>query len=312
VPVSEWLARWGIRYWRTRRFWVLGLGRLTLRLRTAEGGLPHPDAGVLRFRCNICGSANEAPVADLEREIPTCVICGSTVRFRAMIHALSLALWGESLALPDFPTRRDIRGMGLTDWRGYALPLAVKLDYANTFLDAEPRLDITRPDPALQGTLDFLLASDVFEHVPPPVERAFAGAYQLLKPGGALVLSVPFTPMGAGASAGASADVEHFPELFDYRLVPTPTGQRLENTTRDGRRQTFTDLRFHGGPGLALEMRQFSRADLLQALGDAGFTEIRLINAPCWEHGIVWLEGHSQPLIARTPAGGLHLRAQPR
>jgi SAM-dependent methyltransferase len=253
----------------------------------------------LAFHCNICGSANEAPVADLGREIPTCVICGSTVRFRAMIHALSLALWGESLALPDFPPRRELSGAGLTDWPGYARPLAAKLGYTNTFFDAAPRLDITQPDPALQGTLDFLLASDVFEHIPPPVERAFAGAYQLLKPGGALVLSVPFTPAGTSAPAG----VEHFPELYDYHLSRTPAGQRLDNITRDGRRQVFSDLRFHGGPGLALEMRVFSLAELLQQLGAAGFGEIRVCEEPCEKHGIVWLEGHSQPVVARRRRG---------
>lgn len=295
MSLSEQLARWGIRYWRTRRYWILGLGRLNLTLRTAEGRLK-PGERHMAFRCNICGRPNKVPIADLQRELPTCASCGSTVRFRAMVHALSLVLWGESLALPEFPARRELSGIGLTDWPGYARPLAARLGYTNTFLDAEPRLDITQPRPALHGTLDFLLASDVFEHIPPPVERAFAGAYQLLKPGGALVLSVPFTPTGTAAK---EAGTEHFPELYDYRLTATPAGQRLDNVTRDGRRQTFTGLRFHGGPGFALEMRVFSLPGLLQALGDAGFTEIRLINAPCWEHGVVWLEGHSQPVVAR-------------
>lgn len=299
MPLSERLARWGIRYWRTRRYWILGLGRLTLTLRTAEGRLK-PGERHMAFRCNICGSPNKVTLADLQRELPTCRSCGSTVRFRAMVHALSLALWGESLALPEFPARRELTGAGLTDWRGYARPLAAKLGYTNTFLDAEPRLDITQPDPALHGTLDFLLASDVFEHVPPPVERAFAGAYRLLKPGGALVLSVPFTPMGA--------TTEHFPELHDYRLTATPAGQRLDNITREGRRQTFGNLRFHGGPGLALEMRVFSLPGLLQQLAAAGFEELRVCEESCEKHGIVWLEEHSQPVVARKRTGILGRR----
>lgn len=300
MALSERLARWGIRYWRTRRYWILGLGRLNLTLRTAEGRLKPGERHSLAFRCNICGSPHKVPLADLQRELPTCASCSSTVRFRAMVHALSLALWGESLALPEFPARRELSGIGLTDWRGYARPLAAKLGYTNTFLDAEPRLDITQPDPALHGTLDFLLASDVFEHIPPPVERAFAGAYQLLKPGGALVLSVPFTPTGA--------TTEHFPELFDFGMTATPAGQRLDNVTRDGRRQTFTGLRFHGGPGLALEMRVFSLPELLQQLDTAGFGEIRVCEEPCEKHGIVWLEGHSQPVVARKRTGILGRR----
>ena len=30
----------------------------------------------------------------------------------------------------------------------------------------------------------------------------------------------------------------------------------------------------------------------------AGFAELRLCEEPCVKHGIVWLEGHSQPVIA--------------
>src|SRR5208337_5051049 len=82
----------------------------------------------------------------------------------------------------------------LSDWGGYAAPLALKYRYRNTFFHSEPKLDITNPPDSMRGSLDFLISSDVFEHVLPPVSKAFAGAFDVLKPGGHLILSAPSSP----------------------------------------------------------------------------------------------------------------------
>ena len=82
---------------------------------------------------------------------------------------------------------------------------AGKFDYINTFYDREPRIDITEPHPDRHGTYDFILSSDVFEHIGVPVERAFDEVYKLLKPHGVLCLTVPFSLK--------EQTVEHFPEL---------------------------------------------------------------------------------------------------
>jgi SAM-dependent methyltransferase len=111
---------------------------------------------------------------------------------RAMIHLLSQALFGRGIALFDFPIRKDIRGIGLSDWIGYAAPLAQKLNYTNTFYHQEPRLDITDIDPSLEETLDFLIATDVFEHIAPPISVAFENSHKLLKPTGVFILTVPY------------------------------------------------------------------------------------------------------------------------
>ena len=116
------------------------------------------------------------------------------MRWRSIVHALSLELFGRSLAITDFPVRFDIAGVGLTDWEGYAVPLARRLDYHNTYYHQEPKLDITCPPPEYEGSLDFVISSDVFEHVPPPVALGFAGLRKLLKPGGVAIFSVPYTP----------------------------------------------------------------------------------------------------------------------
>ncbi|MEP6632978.1 MAG: hypothetical protein ABJA62_02105, partial [Luteimonas sp.] len=129
------------------------------------------------FICNVCSTSNPLPANDMAmgRESGPCAACGSTVRLRAMIRLLSLGLYGRAMAIADFPQRLDLVGRGLSDWHGYADRLGAKLDYLNTHFHREPQLDISAPPQDAYGSLDFLLASDVFEHVAPPVSRAFDG-----------------------------------------------------------------------------------------------------------------------------------------
>ena len=180
-----------------------------------------------------------------------------------MAHLLVTELLGAPAVLEDLPPHRGITGIGLSDDASYAQPLARCFGYENTWFHTEPQLDIANVAPELAGRYDFLVASDVFEHVVPPVGRAFANARMLLKPGGAFVFSVPFSL--------ADDTVEHFPELFDFRVAEEDGRWRLRNVTADGRAQVFDDLVFHGGPGTTLEMRLFSRAALLREFTAAGF-----------------------------------------
>ena len=116
----------------------------------------------LTFRCNICARHNTRLLSEFGRELDSCDNCHSTVRMRSIIHVLSTELFGRCLALDEFPVNKSLRGLGMSDWIGYAAPLTAKLDYQNTFYHCEPRLDICDPDPTLFGTLDFLIATDVF------------------------------------------------------------------------------------------------------------------------------------------------------
>src|SRR5689334_12214990 len=116
---------------------------------------------MISFVCNICGRGNT--VAILQHEESSCSGCGSNVRLRALIHLLSTELFGGEYLLPDFPTLPAVKGLGLSDQASYAMRLAEKFDYTNTYYDREPRLDITEPHPDRYGTFDFILSSDVFE-----------------------------------------------------------------------------------------------------------------------------------------------------
>jgi hypothetical protein len=259
----------------------------------SAGWVPHAPEVLeqsLAYACNICGAANVAKVATLERENPSCRRCGSTVRSRSIVDLLSRALFGASLPIPRFP--RDSRkcGVGLSDAHVYAHRLARKLAYVNTYYHRPPHLDVCAPDHDLRDSCDFVLASDVLEHVVPPVNAAFAGIHSLLRANGVLVGSVPYSLK--------QATVEHFPHLHEFRIDGKPGAQRVHNRRRDGTEEVFDQLVFHGGDGSTLEMREFSRSSLTAELEAAGFSRIRIAEQDVYEWGIVWLQPWSIPFVA--------------
>jgi SAM-dependent methyltransferase len=246
----------------------------------------------IAFRCNLCGTANRATLTELSRETPTCSACGSNVRFRAIARLLVRELLGDDIALPDIRVRHDFAGVGLSDAAAYADPLAQKFDYENTWYHMPPQLDIGDLPPERIGRYDFVIASDVFEHVTPPVGRAFVNARRMLKPGGVFVFSVPFTL--------AENTVEHYPDLHDWTMAEHDGAWVLDNTTAAGQRQTFGDLVFHGGPGSTLEMRLFSRRALDLEFTRAGFARVRVADEPYLPFGIHWPEPFSVPMVAHA------------
>jgi SAM-dependent methyltransferase len=262
------------------------------RWRGGDAGDPariRPGARI-PFLCNLCGTPNSGTLAQLSREALTCTHCGSNVRFRAMGHLVVTEVLGRPLALPSVAADKSIAGVGLSDAENYAKPLAEKFDYQNTFYHTDPHLDIADIDDSRVGRYDFIVASDVFEHVVPPVRSAFVNARRMLKPGGKLIFTVPFTPDGRTR--------EHFPDLFDWSLDESDGTWTLTNRTRDGRTQRFGDLVFHGGPGSTLEMRLFSKDDLLHDFEAAGFSRVRIASEPYLPFGIHWPEPWSVPMVA--------------
>lgn len=247
----------------------------------------------IRFECNICGSLNRVPLALLNREIPSCKTCFSSVRMRSIVNCLSLGLFGRPLSIQNFPESKNIVGIGLSDWEEYSTRLKQKLNYQNTFFHKEPKLDITQVSEDCYGTLDFIISTDVFEHVGRPVENAFKNSWALLKPGGVLVLSVPYTLEG-------NQTVEHFPVLENPRLTRSEEGTwLLEDHLQDGTLSTFSELIFHGGEGETLEMRVFSEKGLLDELKNAGFQEVKIWGDSFWEFGVHWPDQWSLPIVAK-------------
>ena len=235
------------------------------------------------FTCNICGKDCAGP---------NCSSCGAGPRDRAILQVLSRELFGTDLTLAEFPRLKSLRGLGLSDSHIYADRLAAKFDYRNTFFDREPRLDIAHPPQEEFDKYDFVISSEVFEHVVPPVENAFRGAARLLKPNGVLVLTTPY-------SLDAST-AEHYPELHEYGLAQVGGSLVLVNRTQAGELQIFENPVFHVGcSGPALEVREFSESALKALLADAGFDSVQIYAENYAPFGIVHQENWSLPMAAR-------------
>jgi hypothetical protein len=249
-----------------------------------------------RFTCNICGTPGVFDPPDDWREGASCAGCGSSVRMRSIVHCLLSGLLGQSCVLEKMPRKRLI-GAGLSDWEGYASRLAKAFDYTNTFYHQAPRFDICAPGPERLGLYDFLISSDVFEHTPAPASRAFDGAFEFLRPGGLLVMTVPF--------GWQEETIEHYPDLGDFTVVELGGDYALVSRETDGKFVLYENPVFHGGPGTTLEMREFSLDGLMAELEAAGFTEITLHADAVPEWGIFPRNRYGVPVTARKPAGAL-------
>jgi len=204
--------------------------------------------------------------------------------------ALSTELFGIPLSLRDFPRVKSLRGLGTSDSHQYADRLAAVFDYRNTFYDRQPRFDLSNP-PEESNAYDFVVSSDVFEHVSPPHDQAFRNAYNMLKPNGVLVFTVPYE---------IEESAEHFPDLHEYGLAEVGDRFVLVNRTRAGATQVFENLTFHlSGTGKSLEMRVFSEKTLRDVLAGAGFSSVKIYAENYKPFGIVPAESWSLPIAAR-------------
>jgi len=248
-------------------------------------------AGHLVFVCNICGTSTSADVIHiLDRELPTCPKCRSSIRFRTLVAAFQQRLFGEIKPLVQLQSRKDLQGLGMSDEELYSKVLEEKFSYTNTFFHGEPYLDIKDPSPDLRGRFDFIICAEVMEHVPPPIDIAFKNLCSLLRPRGLLIFSVPYT--------NESETLEHFPELHRFEILGRGEERYLVNTTQEGLKQTYHDLVFHGGEGITLEMRVFSRAGVLKMLEGSGFCDIQIHSELLPQWGIVHPHQFSLPITA--------------
>jgi SAM-dependent methyltransferase len=202
-----------------------------------------------------------------------------------MVLALSVALHAKPIILPDWPRRFEIRGLGLSDWSGMEEMLCEKISFVNTFFHRDPYLDIRNIPRDLEGRFDFVFSSEVFEHVDPPVERSFEGAFKLIKPGGALILSVPHYER--------EETIEHFPGASSYQVLERDGEWLVEAKDDQGVTTVYRDVVFHGGGGSTLEMRQMAAKAITKISLQTGFSESTPFDHDFPDHGIIWKRPHS-------------------
>ncbi len=250
---------------------------------------------MLTFTCNLCSArVSSIPFDELDREKGLCPQCGANVRVRSIVQLLSSEMLGKSLEIARWPTNRGFVCIGLGDSERAKQSLADKITYMETRFDEggpdQPFLKIADVPDELRARGDVVACSEVLQHVLPPVQAAFDGFFAMLKPGGLLIVTVPY---------GFESTVEYFPNLNDYAIVRGNGKTTLRNTTTSGKTETFTDLRFYDNG--KLEMRMFGLGDLRQALRKAGFVEITIAGNDCLQYGIQFRDPWSLPITARKP-----------
>lgn len=259
----------------------------------ASKSAERPGDSTWPFLCNICGTHNELPRELVVREGGNCRKCRATSRFRSIAYALSSHLFSEHTILAEAQPDKSIRGIGCSDALCYASEFKRLFDYTNTFFHCTPFLDLCNVnwEEFKPGSYDFLICSDVLEHIVPPVERAFEGIRKLLKPTGIAVLTVPATL--------EPETIEHFPNLEKWRIVEEDGRKVLINERSNGEIERFENLCFHGGLGATLEIRLFSREGLLETNARAGLRSARILDEPVVEYGIT-LRAHDLVLISEV------------
>jgi SAM-dependent methyltransferase len=247
---------------------------------------------MVEFRCNLCGTDNSIgdPIQK-HRELLICAGCGSCARFRGIVHAIQRELLGARLGtvLRSVAERKELTGLGFSDANVYAKELARIFTYVNTFYHTDPLLDIMTAESVSNfAPADFVVCSDVLEHVPPPAITAFQNLRRLVRPGGVLVLTVPYLE--------GYETIEHYPHLYRWKIVQMDQYHALLNLRRSDPRSVgsapsfdfFPDPVFHGGPGEVLEMRIYGEGDLRARLAYAGFSAIEEIEPNLLEIGYIW------------------------
>lgn len=257
---------------------------------------PPPPANenrIAQAQCPVCGCRYALNLETEGREARLCPQCGASGRISALVHLACEIIHGDCTPLDEQPVRKDFMILGLSDSPVFAGRFAEKYSYTNTFFHKEPVLDITRPGVGHLGRYDLLISSEVFEHVTGPSPTAFAGAFSVLKPGGHLLLTVPFVNVGE--------DREHYQGVIGYTARRMAEGGWVaELEFEDGSFRTDHSAIFHGGPGLTLEMRLFNRKRLLEELAGAGFVDIVVHDENMPQFGINWGPA-SRPVTARKP-----------
>jgi len=244
---------------------------------------PHAagEGETVKATCSLCGCEYLLRLDQFSREGKLCTACGASGRSQAIGFYISSILCSNTLPLKSQKKDFTKRVVGLSDGKIYADILSRKFSYVNTYYHRKPYLDIKAPHEKYEDAFDLLISADVFEHVTEPTIDAFVGAFRILKPGGYLVLTVPFVNKGEA--------IEHYPGAVGYRSYKDKDGTWVaEIEYKNGEIILDRVPKFHGGPGKTLEMRIFNRARVVDELKNAGFVDIQVHDENLPQHGINW------------------------
>lgn len=215
-----------------------------------------------RWLCALCGTKNTPGIP--EREGMKCRNCGATWRVRATALAVVQNLTGRTEPLASVLPNMSFRGIGISDHYVLAGFLSSKFDYTNSFLHRFPQVDICDPPQGLVGSLNFVICSDVLEHVPPPADAALRGLRSILQDaGGFTVITVPVN--------GREETDEFYPEITSWEELDNGTVKWVD---KQGAKRIDLSPEYHGGEGRTIAFRTWSETDLVARLRGAGFSDV--------------------------------------
>lgn len=161
---------------------------MRFEVQTGEEELSYPFGE--GTRCLLCANGLCSDVSFTEDE--SCKFCGSTWRAQSVMRGVLQGLgYAEDVDINEISTDLSRTGLGIgDDWR-LARMLSQKFAYTNSSLHKFPQVDLLDPPRSCIEQFEFVTCSDVLEHTPPPRTRPIQGVYQMLKPGGFTIITVP-------------------------------------------------------------------------------------------------------------------------
>lgn len=216
-------------------------------------------------KCNICGDRATFINQDRGKEGWQCSNCAASSRNRLVMFVLGRLLGLSDRPVYAWPANKALKILEPCP-RGPQVPmLRDKFDYFEPEFDldkiaagADPRAYANVEQLAFaDGIFDFVLASDVFEHVRHD-QRGFREIYRTLKPEGVFIFTSPYS----------------------HQRRQTLVRVKVE----DDQDIPLVEQRYAGGGGATLDYREYGR-DVLEQLQTIGFS-VGYIEAPIPQHRI--------------------------
>lgn len=184
--------------------------------------------------CIICSSPMIASQPKATREGSQCDGCQATWRARATVLAVMTGLGYHPTPLVEIVPDWSRIGVGLSDDPSFSGRFSAVWKYTNTYFDSFPRLDIRAAPSDLIGHCEFVVCSDVLEHVDPPYNTALEGLYRIIKPGGFAVVTVPMS--------GTASTCEYYKDLASWELQHEIEGHAPTLRWQDSSGEIHIDL----------------------------------------------------------------------
>lgn len=245
----------------------------------------------IKGQCNICGWKGEFSLPEREREGVMCRNCSSTSRNRAVVYVLGQLMKQAGHPVFEWPKNKSLKILESSARGSYPVMFADKFDYYATEFDPAKIAEGTHPREFADfqklhydnNTFDFVIASDVFEHVRKD-EDGYKEILRVLKHGASFILTVPYDHNRASTIVRVDTSGE-----TDIHLL---------------------EPEYHGGGGHTLTYRNYGR-DLLSLLHKVGYAVGHIaLSVPAYgitrQSVIIGTKGEYVELFDGTPDQSTH------